>query len=144
MFDDNPAQQTAFKREKSYHPSDYPHVFTFSLVWDVPFGAGRKWKSDNGLVNGVLGGWQLATVNSYTSGSRLFATTEQYAAVLQHRSAAESGQRRHSLEYFHERLRPERSGAQHLPEPVGVCATGCRELRQFAPGAGSARTDASR
>jgi hypothetical protein len=75
MFDDNPAQQTAFKREKSYHPSDYPHVFTFSLVWDVPFGDGRKWKSGNGLVNGVLGGWQLATVNSYTSGSRLFATT---------------------------------------------------------------------
>ena len=75
MFDDNPAQQTAFKREKSYHPSDYPHVFTFSLVWDVPFGDGRKWKSGNGLVNGLLGGWQLATVNSYTSGSRLFATT---------------------------------------------------------------------
>jgi hypothetical protein len=75
MFDDNPAQQTAFKREKSYHPSDYPHVFTFSLVWDVPFGADRKWKSGSGLVNGLLGGWQLATVNSYTSGSRLFVTT---------------------------------------------------------------------
>lgn len=75
MFDDNPAQQTAFRREKSYHPSDYPHVFTFSLVWDVPFGSGRKYKSSNGLVNGVLGGWQIATVNSYTSGSRLFVTT---------------------------------------------------------------------
>jgi hypothetical protein len=75
MFDDNPAQQTAFKREKSYHPSDYPHIFTFSLVWDVPFGSGRKWQSGNGLLNGVLGGWQLATVNSYTTGSRLFPTT---------------------------------------------------------------------
>ena len=75
MFDDNPAQQSSFKREKSYHPSDYPHVFTFSLVWDVPFGPGRKWKSDNGLVNGLLGGWQLATVDSYSSGSRLFVTT---------------------------------------------------------------------
>lgn len=75
MFDDNPAQQTAFRREKSYHPSDYPHVFTFSLVWDVPFGPGRKWTSGNHLVSGLLGGWQLATVNSYTSGSRLFVTT---------------------------------------------------------------------
>jgi hypothetical protein len=75
MFDENPGQQSAYKREKSYHPSDYPHVFTFSLVWDVPFGSGRKWKSDNKLVNGVLGGWQVATVNSYTSGSRLFVTT---------------------------------------------------------------------
>jgi len=75
MFDDNPGQQTAFQREKSYHPSDYPHVFTFSLVWDVPYGEGRKWKSSNGWVNGFLGGWQLATVNSYNSGSRLYVTT---------------------------------------------------------------------
>lgn len=75
MFDDNPGQQSAFKREKSYHPSDYPQVLTFSLVWDVPYGDGRKWKSTNGWVNGFLGGWQLATVNSYTSGSRLFVTT---------------------------------------------------------------------
>jgi hypothetical protein len=75
MFDDNPAQQSAYNREKSYHPSDYPHVFTFSLLWDVPFGPGRKWNSDNGFVSGLLGGWQLATVNSYNSGSRLFVTT---------------------------------------------------------------------
>jgi hypothetical protein len=75
MFDENPAQQSWFQREKSYHPSDYPHVFTFSLVWDVPFGSGRKWTSGNGLVNGVFGGWQLATVSSYTSGSRLFVST---------------------------------------------------------------------
>ncbi len=75
MFDSNPGQQSAYNREKSYHPSDYPHVLTFSLVWDVPFGDGRKWKSSNGFVNGILGGWQLATVNSYTSGGRLFVTT---------------------------------------------------------------------
>ncbi len=75
MFDDNPGQQTAYLREKSYHPSDYPHVFTFSLVWDIPYGDGRKWKSSNGWVNGFLGGWQLATVNSYNTGSRLYVTT---------------------------------------------------------------------
>lgn len=75
MFDENPAQVDALYRETSYHPSDYPHIFTFSLVWDIPYGDGRKYKSGNALVNGVLGGWQLATVNSYTTGSRLFVTT---------------------------------------------------------------------
>ena len=75
MFDENPAQQTSFKREKSYHPSDYPHVFTFSLVWDVPFGPGRKWTSGNRAMSGLLGGWQLATVSSYNTGSRLYVTT---------------------------------------------------------------------
>jgi hypothetical protein len=92
MFDENPGQQTSFKREKSYHPSDYPHILTFSLVWDVPFGAGRKWKSDNGLVNGVLGGWQLATVNSYTTGARLFPTTNN------------------TLPFFNNALRPNLAG----------------------------------
>jgi hypothetical protein len=75
MFDDNPAQVDALYRETSYHPTDYPHVFTFSLVWDVPFGAGRRYKSGAPIVNALFGGWQLATVNSYTTGSRLFVTT---------------------------------------------------------------------
>jgi len=70
MFDDNPGQQTADKREKSYHPSDYPHVATFSLVWDVPFGA-----SQSNAVKALVGGWQLGTVSSYTSGGRLFVST---------------------------------------------------------------------
>ncbi len=69
MFDDNPAQQNALQREKSYHPSDYPHVFTFSLVYNVPFNSQHK------AVNFLLKGWQLATVNSYNSGGRLFPTT---------------------------------------------------------------------
>jgi hypothetical protein len=69
MFDDNPAQQNALQREKSYHPSDYPHVFTFSLVYNVPFSSQSK------AVNFLLKGWQLATVNSYNSGGRLFPTT---------------------------------------------------------------------
>ena len=69
MFDDNPAQQDALKRERSYHPTDYPHVLTFSLQYSVPF------KAQNKAVNFLLGGWQLSTVNTYNSGGRLFPTT---------------------------------------------------------------------
>lgn len=69
MFDDNPAQQDALKREKSYHPTDYPHVLTFSLMYNVPF------KGSNRAVNFLLAGWQLATVSTYSSGARLFPTT---------------------------------------------------------------------
>lgn len=75
MFDDNPAQQTAFRREKSYHPTDYPHVFTFSLNYDLPFGDGRQFKAASNVVNKLIGGWNFATVNSITSGGRLFVTT---------------------------------------------------------------------
>ena len=69
MFDENPAQQDALKREKSYHPTDYPHVLTFSIVYNVPF------KTEHRAVNLLLAGWQLATVNTYSSGARLFPTT---------------------------------------------------------------------
>lgn len=69
MFDDNPAQQDALKREKSYHPTDYPHVVTFSLNYNTPF------KSGNKFANFVIAGWQLSTVETYSSGSRLYPTT---------------------------------------------------------------------
>ncbi len=75
MFDDNPGQQTAFKREKSYSPQDYPHVFTFSFTWQMPFGQGQKWASSSKAVNAVIGGWQAASVTTYNSGSRLFPST---------------------------------------------------------------------
>jgi hypothetical protein len=75
MFDDNPAQQTAFKREKSYSPQDYPHVFTFSFVYNLPFGADGKWKSSSRAVNALAGGWQVGSVSTYNSGGRLFVTT---------------------------------------------------------------------
>ncbi len=101
MFDSNPAQQTSHYREKSYHPSDYPHVVTFSLVWDIPFGPGRKHQSGNGFVNVLLGGWQLATVNSYSSGSRLFVTTNN------------------TLPFFNIGLRPDWTG-QEIRSDVGM------------------------
>ncbi|MBM3754618.1 MAG: hypothetical protein FJW38_11640 [Acidobacteria bacterium] len=75
MFDGNPGQQNALKREKSYHPSDYPQVLTFSLVYDLPVGKGLKWDFHNGLANGLLGGWQLGTVNTYSTGGRLYVRT---------------------------------------------------------------------
>lgn len=39
---------------------DFPHVFSFESVWDIPFGRGRRWGSDiNSFVNAIVGGWQL-------------------------------------------------------------------------------------
>lgn len=39
---------------------DFPHVFSFESVWDIPFGRGRRWGSDiPSALNAVIGGWQL-------------------------------------------------------------------------------------
>ena len=74
MFDDNPAQQIWLSSARS--PTIRRTILTCLRRSCGTFrSATAVWKSGNGLVNGLLGGWQLATVNSYTSGSRLFATT---------------------------------------------------------------------
>jgi hypothetical protein len=42
---------------------------TTSLVWELPFGAGRAWGNDlHPVVEGIVGGWRLTAINTVTSG----------------------------------------------------------------------------
>jgi hypothetical protein len=42
---------------------------TTSLVWELPFGAGRTWGNDlHPVVEGIVGGWRLTAINTMTSG----------------------------------------------------------------------------
>ncbi len=42
---------------------------TTSLVWELPFGAGRHWGNDlHPVVEGIVGGWRLTAINTMTSG----------------------------------------------------------------------------
>jgi hypothetical protein len=54
-----------------YGPSGYdqPINNTTSIVYDLPYGHGRRYGSkSNGVVNAVLGGWQTTIINTMTSG----------------------------------------------------------------------------
>jgi hypothetical protein len=53
-----------------YGQSEYnqPIVNTTSLVYELPFGRGRRWLNTGGVVNQVLGQWQLSAVNQAMSG----------------------------------------------------------------------------
>jgi hypothetical protein len=56
---------------QDYGPGGYdqPLADTLSVVYDLPYGHGRRWGGDTGrLVNTVLGGWQLTLINTMTSG----------------------------------------------------------------------------
>ncbi len=59
-----------------YHPQndrgpasfDQPHVFSAGWVYPLPFGAGKKWSSGSGVLNQIIGGWQVNGILSFSSG----------------------------------------------------------------------------
>ncbi len=59
---------------------DVPHRVTASILYELPFGRGKKWGSDaNGLVNGFIGGWSVNAIGQLQSGRPLdFASRNIY------------------------------------------------------------------
>lgn len=48
---------------------DFPHVFSFESVLDIPFGRGRMFGSDiNPVLDAIVGGWQLNGIFRWQSG----------------------------------------------------------------------------
>src|SRR5262245_5259983 len=54
-------------RDYDYSTGDIPHYFGSSLVWDLPFGAGRA-KQLRGLAGALASDWSVATVVTLQSG----------------------------------------------------------------------------
>jgi hypothetical protein len=51
-------------------PSDFnvPHRFVASILYTLPFGKGRKFLNHGGIVNQLVGNWQLSTITTLQSG----------------------------------------------------------------------------
>jgi hypothetical protein len=54
--------------EYSYGILDVPHRFAFSPIFELPFGHGRKWVTNGGVTDMLLGGWTMAAVITLESG----------------------------------------------------------------------------
>jgi hypothetical protein len=50
--------------------NDLTHIFTASFVVPLPFGGGRRFSSGSGLINHIIGNWQLNGILSLDSGQR--------------------------------------------------------------------------
>ena len=60
-------------------PFERPHRFTFSGIYELPFGNGRQWgNSWNRVVDGILGGWQVQGVYEWQSGEPLLLPNVWY------------------------------------------------------------------
>ncbi len=45
------------------------HIVNANLIFDLPFGQGKRWVNEGGVTNAIVGGWQLSGVFHYQSGS---------------------------------------------------------------------------
>ena len=84
----NPLDSWNLHKEKSYSAMDLPQVFVASAGYELPFGSGKPWASQNGFARAVLGGWQVNGIFTKQSGyptdirSGLVAATNQLFATF--------------------------------------------------------------
>jgi hypothetical protein len=48
---------------------DVTHIINASITWELPFGQGRKFISGGGVVDRLIGGWQVGSIVHYQSGA---------------------------------------------------------------------------
>jgi hypothetical protein len=70
-------------RSLDWGPSqlDLTHSFTASVLYNLPFGKGKRFGSSwNGPVNAILGNWEMDVIEKVTSGFPLFMTAGNNAS----------------------------------------------------------------
>lgn len=64
----NPLDSWNLAKEKSYAPLDLPQVFVVSAGYELPFGSGKPWVQEPGVMRAILGGWALNGILTLESG----------------------------------------------------------------------------
>lgn len=62
------------KYSRSLEANDATHRAVISTIWDMPFGKGRRFLNSGGLLNGVIGGWQISGITVFQSGRPVLIT----------------------------------------------------------------------
>jgi hypothetical protein len=65
------------QRNKALAVDDVPQVFSVAFVYDLPFGAGKRFASGSGVSNKILGGWQVSGTYRASSGLPFFFRSTQ-------------------------------------------------------------------
>ncbi len=69
----NSFQNGLFDRsvQKSVDPTDISKRAVISAVYELPFGNGKRWDPGNGVLQKIVGGWQVNTIGVMQSGQPL-------------------------------------------------------------------------
>ena len=66
------------KVEKGLSQFDVPQSVVFSYVYELPFGKGKPFLGSGRVTNALVGGWQVAGINTYQSGYPLATTSPNW------------------------------------------------------------------
>jgi len=64
----NPYDRSSLKTESA---GSIPHVFVVSYIAELPFGKGRRFLNKGGILDRIVGGWQISGIHRYQSGAPL-------------------------------------------------------------------------
>ena len=64
------------RADRSVSSFNIPHLFTFNLVYDVPIGKGRRFTTHSGIVDYILGNWQVNGIFTARSGQPYYITVD--------------------------------------------------------------------
>jgi hypothetical protein len=56
------------RAEKALSYQDVPHMFVLSYLYELPVGKGKKFLNSGGVLDKVVGGWQIGGVQRYQKG----------------------------------------------------------------------------
>jgi hypothetical protein len=65
------------QRAKSLSVGDVPQSFSLTALYELPFGKGKRFLSNPGWANAVIGGWQFTTIFTGSSGIPYFFRSSQ-------------------------------------------------------------------
>jgi len=79
---DTPQNVACFRCERSNSDDDVRHTVNSSLVYQLPFGQGRRFLAHSGVTNQLFGGWEISNLVTARSGLPINVTINRTAASL--------------------------------------------------------------
>ena len=74
-------------KARTISSDDVPQIVSAAFVYDFPFGRGRRFQSGTGVVNTIIGGWQLSPIIHYSRGTPMWFRSSTCSVVPQFRES---------------------------------------------------------
>ena len=75
------ANQYDRRADRGLSGNHIAHRFIGSATWELPLGVGRAWRTGNGILDNIVGGWSTSVIYEVRTGSP-FGVIENNAAAI--------------------------------------------------------------